>query len=135
MIPAGALSFEDARASVITEYQNELEKNWLDALRKKYPIKVDDKIKNMSLKNLSLSLVGFLVLSGCEFIKMKNEQATDAGNRVTVARVNAVYLYKDELVDILAPATTKQDSIERAETYITSWIRKQAPHPGSRKKN
>lgn len=83
------------------------------------------KPKIMSLKNLSLSLAGILFLSACEFIKMKNEQATDAGNRVTVARVNAVYLYKDELVDILAPATTKQDSIERAETYITSWIRKQ----------
>jgi hypothetical protein len=83
------------------------------------------KPKIMSLKNLSLSLAGLLFLSACEFIKMKNEQASDAGNRVTVARVNAVYLYKDELVDILAPATTKQDSIERAETYITSWIRKQ----------
>ena len=79
----------------------------------------------MSLKNLSLSLVGFLILSGCEFIKMKNERATEAGDRVAVARVNTAYLYKDELVDILTPATTKQDSIERAETYINSWIRKQ----------
>lgn len=79
----------------------------------------------MSLKSLSLSLVGLLALSGCEFIKMKNEQATDTGDRVAVARVNTAYLYKDELVDILAPATTKQDSIERAETYINSWIRKQ----------
>jgi peptidyl-prolyl cis-trans isomerase SurA len=52
MIPAGALSFEDARASVITEYQNELEKNWLDALRKKYPIKVDDKIKKYVVEKL-----------------------------------------------------------------------------------
>lgn len=79
----------------------------------------------MSLKNLSLSLVGFLILSGCEFIRMKNEHAGDAGDRIAVARVNTAYLYKDELADILKPATTRQDSIERAETYINSWIRKQ----------
>jgi peptidyl-prolyl cis-trans isomerase SurA len=52
MIPPGALSFEDARASVITEYQNELEKNWLAALRKKYPVKVDDKTKKHVVEKL-----------------------------------------------------------------------------------
>lgn len=79
----------------------------------------------MSLKKLSLSLLGFTFLFGCEFIKMKNDQAADGGNRVAVARVNNAYLYKDELADILTPATTRQDSIERAETYINSWVRKQ----------
>lgn len=79
----------------------------------------------MSLKNLSLSLLGLIVLSGCEFIKMKNEQTTDAGDRIAVARVENAYLYKDELADILTQTTTKQDSIERAEAYINSWIRKQ----------
>jgi peptidyl-prolyl cis-trans isomerase SurA len=52
MIPAGALSFEDARASVISEYQNELEKNWLAALRKKYPVRVNDKIKKYVVEKL-----------------------------------------------------------------------------------
>lgn len=52
MIPAGALSFEDARASVIAEYQNELEKNWLAALRKKYPVKINDKIKKYVVEKL-----------------------------------------------------------------------------------
>lgn len=79
----------------------------------------------MSLKSLSLSLVALLVLSGCEFIKMKNGQTTDTGDRVAVARVENAYLYKDELADIITQSTTKQDSIERAETYINSWIRKQ----------
>lgn len=79
----------------------------------------------MSLKNLSLSLFGIVVLSGCEFIKMKNEQTADADDRVAVARVENAYLYKDELADILTQATTRQDSIERAEAYINSWIRKQ----------
>lgn len=52
MVPAGALSFEDARASVISEYQNELEKNWLAALRKKYPVKVNDKTKKNVVEKL-----------------------------------------------------------------------------------
>lgn len=52
MVPAGALSFEDARASVISEYQNELEKNWLVALRKKYPVKVNDKTKKYVVEKL-----------------------------------------------------------------------------------
>lgn len=52
MIPAGALSFEDARAAVITEYQNALEKNWLDALGKKYPVKVNDKTKKYVVEKL-----------------------------------------------------------------------------------
>ena len=52
MIPAGALSFEDARASVISEYQDELEQNWLTALRKKYPVKVNDKIKKYVVEKL-----------------------------------------------------------------------------------
>ncbi len=79
----------------------------------------------MSLKNLSLSLAAFLLLSGCEFIRMKKDGSSEAGDRLAVARVNNTYLYKDELADILTPSTTKQDSIERAETYINSWVRKQ----------
>jgi hypothetical protein len=83
------------------------------------------KRKNMSLKNLSLSLGVLFLLSGCEFIKMKNEQAAENSDRVAVARVNNAYLYKDELAGILTGSTTKQDSTERAETYINGWIRKQ----------
>jgi peptidyl-prolyl cis-trans isomerase SurA len=52
MIPAGALSFEDARASVISEYQTDLENSWLAALRKKYPVKVNDKIKKYVVEKL-----------------------------------------------------------------------------------
>lgn len=52
MVAPGSLSFEDARASVISEYQNELEKNWLDALKKKYPIKVNDKTKKYVVEKI-----------------------------------------------------------------------------------
>ncbi len=37
-------SFEEARGLVINDYQNILEENWIAALRKKYPIKVDEKV-------------------------------------------------------------------------------------------
>lgn len=52
IVPPGSLSFEEARAAVISDYQDELEKNWLDLLRKKYPVKVNDKAKKQVLQNL-----------------------------------------------------------------------------------
>ncbi len=79
----------------------------------------------MSLKSLSLSIGVLFLLTGCEFIKMKNEQTGGNSDRTAVARVNNAYLYKDELAGILTGSTTKQDSTERAETYINGWIRKQ----------
>jgi hypothetical protein len=79
----------------------------------------------MSLKNLSLKLAIVLMLSGCEFVKMKNEQAGGDVERNAVARVNNAYLYKDELSGIVTLGTSKQDSTERTEAYINSWIRKQ----------
>jgi peptidyl-prolyl cis-trans isomerase SurA len=35
-------TFEEARGLVINEYQQELEKNWIAALRKKHPVKVNE---------------------------------------------------------------------------------------------
>lgn len=52
IVPAGALSFEEARASVISEYQNELENTWLESLRKKYRVKVNDKTKKYVVEKL-----------------------------------------------------------------------------------
>ncbi|HYK54961.1 MAG TPA: hypothetical protein VEV15_00655, partial [Flavisolibacter sp.] len=36
-------SFADAKGLVITDYQNELEKTWLEELNKKYPVQVNEK--------------------------------------------------------------------------------------------
>ncbi|HMV07615.1 MAG TPA: peptidylprolyl isomerase [Cyclobacteriaceae bacterium] len=52
MVAPGSLSFDDARASVISEYQNELEKNWLASLKKKYPVKVNDKTKKYVVEKI-----------------------------------------------------------------------------------
>ena len=46
----GPKRFEEARGSVINDLQIEMEKNWEAALRKKYPVKVDQKVLETLLK-------------------------------------------------------------------------------------
>ena len=39
-------SFVDARGLVINDYQVELEKNWVNQLKKKYPVRINEKVLN-----------------------------------------------------------------------------------------
>lgn len=45
---------DDVKSKVVTDYQNQLEKEWVNELRKKYPVKVDNKVlktvKEISVK-------------------------------------------------------------------------------------
>jgi peptidyl-prolyl cis-trans isomerase SurA len=41
LVPAGIKTFAEARASVISDYQDELEKTWIASLKKKYKIKIN----------------------------------------------------------------------------------------------
>jgi peptidyl-prolyl cis-trans isomerase SurA len=52
IVPPGPLSFEEARTSVVSDYQDNLEKEWLEKLRKKFPVKVNDKAKKNVLEKL-----------------------------------------------------------------------------------
>lgn len=52
ILPAGEMTFEEARASVVADYQQELENDWITVLRKKYPIKVNDKARTYVLDTL-----------------------------------------------------------------------------------
>ncbi len=52
LVAPGLKTFEEARASIITDYQAELEKVWLEKLRKKYPVSVSSKGKKMVLAEL-----------------------------------------------------------------------------------
>jgi hypothetical protein len=74
--------------------------------------------------------IGFLILgaaffSACELIKIKGDNSDSDEERQPAARANNSYLYKDELVGIVAPGTPSEDSAKLVEAYINSWIRKQ----------
>ncbi|MGB4849887.1 MAG: peptidylprolyl isomerase [Saprospiraceae bacterium] len=44
IIPPQTKSLEEARGYIIADYQDQLEKEWVASLQKKYPVKVDDKV-------------------------------------------------------------------------------------------
>jgi peptidyl-prolyl cis-trans isomerase SurA len=52
ILPAGVQSFEEARPAIVSEYQNYLEKNWVDQLKKKYPVKISEKAKSQLFQKL-----------------------------------------------------------------------------------
>jgi peptidyl-prolyl cis-trans isomerase SurA len=45
LVAPGTKSFEEARASIISDFQSELEQNWIALLRKKYPVEINQKVK------------------------------------------------------------------------------------------
>lgn len=53
LVAPGIKSFEEARSSVISDYQDYLEKAWLNELRKKFPVKMNNKGKKFVLAELT----------------------------------------------------------------------------------
>ncbi|MBX2967740.1 MAG: peptidylprolyl isomerase [Cyclobacteriaceae bacterium] len=51
-VPPGPMTFEEARASVIADYQAYLEKKWINDLKKKYSVKINEKGKQHIYKQL-----------------------------------------------------------------------------------
>lgn len=54
ILPAGLMSFEEARPAVISDYQGFLEKKWISQLKKKYRVKVNGKGKQYILQQLQV---------------------------------------------------------------------------------
>ncbi|GHM99981.1 peptidyl-prolyl cis-trans isomerase [Cytophagales bacterium WSM2-2] len=52
LVEPGIKKFEEARAQVISGYQDSLEKSWVAALKKKYEVKVNSKGKNTVMEEL-----------------------------------------------------------------------------------
>ena len=53
LLPRGIKGFEEARAQVVSDYQDKVEKQWLDQLRIKYPVKINNKGKKFVLTELT----------------------------------------------------------------------------------
>jgi peptidyl-prolyl cis-trans isomerase SurA len=53
LVPPGVKSFEEARAGVISDYQDQLEKQWITELKEKFPVKVNNKGKKYVLAELT----------------------------------------------------------------------------------
>ncbi len=53
LVPPGIKSFDEARAQVISDYQDYLEKNWVRQLREKYHVKINNKSKKNVLAVLT----------------------------------------------------------------------------------
>jgi peptidyl-prolyl cis-trans isomerase SurA len=52
VLPAGLMGFEEARPTVVSDYQNHLETAWIAKLRKKYSVKINSKGKSLILHEL-----------------------------------------------------------------------------------
>ncbi|HEX6224807.1 MAG TPA: peptidylprolyl isomerase [Chryseolinea sp.] len=52
ILPPGTMSFEEARPSIISDYQTFLEKNWVDKLKGKYLVKINEKGKQYMLQQI-----------------------------------------------------------------------------------
>src|SRR6185436_10628250 len=46
-----AKSLEESKGLVTADYQSYLEKNWIEELRKKYPVQVNEPVLNTIIKN------------------------------------------------------------------------------------
>lgn len=53
LVPPGVKEFNEARAQVIADYQDELEKQWVAGLRQKYPVKINKKGKKAVVAELT----------------------------------------------------------------------------------
>lgn len=53
LLPPGIKTFEEARASVISDYQDQLEKEWVEQLKKKYPVSINTKGKKTVIQQLT----------------------------------------------------------------------------------
>ena len=52
ILPPGFMAFEEARPQVISDYQTFLEKKWLEQLKKKHTVKVNEKGKKFISEQL-----------------------------------------------------------------------------------
>lgn len=52
VLPAGQMSFEEARPALISDFQNFLEETWVSGLRKKFKVKIDENTRKQVVATL-----------------------------------------------------------------------------------
>ena len=52
VLAPGVMSFEEARPAILSDFQSATEKKWLEQLKKKYPVKVNEKGKQYVIATL-----------------------------------------------------------------------------------
>jgi peptidyl-prolyl cis-trans isomerase SurA len=52
ILPPGPMTLEEAKVSVLTDYQEYLENQWVEGLKVKYPIKINEKGKKYVFEHL-----------------------------------------------------------------------------------
>ncbi len=65
------------------------------------------------------------LLASCDLIQMKEEGKSVDVDKKAIARVGDQYLYQDDLEGIGYEGIDKEDSAQRARSFINSWVRKQ----------
>lgn len=70
-------------------------------------------------------IVGIVFLGGCDLIKMKDEGGTSEIQDDPIARVGEQYLYGSDIEGITTAGMSREDSSERVQRYLDTWIRKQ----------
>lgn len=81
---------------------------------------------HLSKKLLKISRAFILLpfLSGCDYINPSI--STDEEDRGTpVARVEEIYLYKEDIAGLVRTGMSAQDSMDLVDKYISSWVKKQ----------
>lgn len=68
------------------------------------------------MKKKIFILIAFISFLSCDFFKKTDD-------REPVARVNEMYLYKEDLVDLVPEGTSKEDSLVIVNGYINRWAR------------
>ncbi|MCA0153285.1 peptidyl-prolyl cis-trans isomerase [Winogradskyella vincentii] len=66
------------------------------------------------MKHFSLIIIVLFLFVGCDFFKKADEEGA-------VARVNDVYLYKDDIKDLVPEGASSADSVLIVNQYINRW--------------
>ena len=81
------------------------------------------------LKLFSLTPIILLVLTSCDIINFKDQEAglnfNDNANIKPIARAHDQYLYFDDLEGLIPSDISKADSANLVQRYVKSWINKQ----------